>query len=293
MDIHQLISIFVEMDEFCKELDCYSEHYFLSGPTKHKRGPDCGVVISEIMTILVMFQKSRFRDFRNFYTGYLRFFYRQDFPKAPCYQRFISLIKRAIFPLTIFTQIKAGKQTGVAYIDSSCLPVCHLKRSKRHKIFDSIAEYGKTSVGWFFGLKLHLVINDQGALVAFKITKGSRSDSQEALPLLKGLKGLAFGDKGYIGQKIFEELLSSGLKLITRKRKNMKDKLDVSAHEKRLLNQRGLIETVIGHLKQCCQVWHTRHRSIVNAMTHLVAALAAYAIEPLKLSAIKLLANCA
>ncbi len=63
-------------------------------------------------------------------------------------------------------------------------------------------------------------------------------------------------------------------------------------YEKQLLNQRGIIETVIGHLKHCYQVWHTRHRSVINAMTHLVAALAAYAIEPLKLSAFKLLSNC-
>ncbi|NBX69968.1 MAG: hypothetical protein EBR01_13515 [Proteobacteria bacterium] len=153
--------------------------------------------------------------------------------------------------------MKAGRQTGVCYIDSSCLPVCHLKRSKRHKTFDGVAEYGKTSVGWFFGLKRHIVTNDLGELLAFKITRGSRSDSQEAVPLLKGFTGLAVGDKGYLG-----------------------------------LNQRGIIETVIGHLKHCYQVWHTRHRSVINAMTHLVAALAAYAIEPLKLSAFKLLSNC-
>lgn len=292
MDMHQLVTIFCEMDDFCNELDKHCKHYMLSGPTKSKRGPVCSLSISEIMTILVIFQMSRYRDFKNFYTGFLNFYHKRCFPRLPSYERFVELIKRAIFPLTIFTQIKAGKQTGIYYIDSSCLPVCHIKRSKRHKTFDSIAEYGKTSVGWFFGLKLHIVINDKGELLAFKITRGSRSDSQEAVPLLQSLKGLAFGDKGYIGKKIFEELVNGGLKLITRKRKNMKEKLDLSSYEKQLLNQRGIIETVIGHLKHCYQVWHTRHRSIVNAMTHLVAALAAYAIEPLKLSAIRLLANC-
>ncbi len=245
------------------------------------------------MTILVMFQISRFGDFKNFYTGFLVAYQACAFPQLPSYGRFVGLIHRAIFPLTILTQLRAGKQTGIYYIDSSCLPVCHLKRSRRHKTFDSIAEYGRTSVGWFLRLKLHIVTNNHGELLAFKITRGSRSDSEEEVPLLKSLKGLAFGDKGYIGKKIFEELLNGGLKLITRKRKNMKDKLDLSDYEKQLLNQRGIIETVIGHLKHCYNVWHTRHRFIVNAMTHLVAALAAYAIEPLKLSAIKLLASCA
>ena len=102
------------------------------------------------------------------------------------------------------------------------------------------------------------------------------------------MQGLAFGDKGYIGKDLFDRLLKKGLKLLTRVRKNMKKK-DMSPLETQLLNQRGIIETVIGHLKHHYQVWHTRHRSMINAMTHLVAALAAYVIEPLKMSAIKLL----
>jgi len=292
MDIRQLVSIFCQVDDFCKELDQYSEHYLLTGPTKGKRGPVGGLAISEIMTILIMFQMSKFRDFKNFYSGFLAFYHKSYFPGMPSYERFISIMNRAIFPLTIFTQVNGGKRTGIYYIDSSCLPVCHLKRSKRHKTFDAIAEYGRTSVGWFFGLKLHIVTNDKGELLAFKVTRGSRSDGKEALPLLNSLEGLAFGDKGYLGKKLFDELLEKGLKLITRKRKNMKEKLNLSSYEKQLLNQRGIIETVIGHLKHYYQIWHTRHRSIFNAMTHLIAALAAYAVEPLKLSAIKLIASC-
>ena len=292
MDVRQLVPIFCEIDDFCKELDQYSEHYFLTGPVKGKRGPEGGLAISEIMTILIMFQMSKFRDFKNFYNGLLCVYYKSYFPGAPSYERFVNLMKRAIFPLTIFTQFKGGKKTGIYYIDSSCLPVCHLKRSKRHKTFDAIADYGRTSVGWFFGLKLHIVTNNLGELLAFKITRGNRHDCKEAQSLLKNLQGLAFGDKGYLGKKLFEELFVNGLKLITRKRKNMKESIILSQHEQQLMNQRGIIETIIGHLKHYYQVWHTRHRSIINAMTHLVAALAAYSIEPLKLSAIKLLANC-
>ena len=91
-------------------------------------------------------------------------------------------------------------------------------------------------MGWFFGLKLHLVINNRGELIAFKITRGSRHDSKEAVPLLKKLKGLAFGDKGYLGKKIFEELIAGGLKLITRSRKNMKNKPKISRYALYFLN---------------------------------------------------------
>lgn len=292
MDIaHQLISIFCEIDDFCKEIDKYCQHLlFPSGNNTSTRGPKCGLEISEIMTVLVMFQMIGYRNFKTFYCGYLTVYWPQYFPELPSYNRFVELIRRAIFSLAIFTQLKSGKKTGIYYIDSSCLPVCHLKRQRRHKTFGKIAKFGRTSVGWFFGMKLHLVTNNFGQLIAFKVTKGNRADSQEAYSILKTLEGLAFGDKGYIGKALFEALFKNGLKLITRKRKNMKPE-NLSRAEKQLLNQRCLIETVIGHLKHHYHVWHTRHRSVINAFTHLMAALAAYAIEPLKLSAIKLLAG--
>jgi hypothetical protein len=286
---HQLVSIFCEIDDFCKELDKNMSQLQLTGPTKGQRGPACCLSISEIMVVQVLFQMVGYRNFKTFYTGFLQTYWKQYFPKLPSYQRFVELTHRALYPLTLFSQFKSGKKTGIYYIDGSCLPVCHLKRSKRNKVFKEIAEYGRTSVGWFFGLKIHLVINNLGELIAFKITRGNVHDGSAAKSLLSSLDGLAFGDKGYIGKKLFDELLKNGLKLITRKRKNMKEKLLVTDYEKQLLNQRNLIETVFDCLKHKYHIWHTRHRSIVNALVNLMAALAAYTIEPLKLSAFKLL----
>lgn len=289
MQEHQLVTIFCEIDDFCKELDENISQPLLSAPTKGERGPKCCISISEIMMIQILFQMSGYRNFKTFYTGFLQRYWHVYFPTSPSYNRFVELINRALFPLIIFTQLKSGKKTSIYYIDSSCLPVCHIKRSKRHKTFDAVAEYGKTSVGWFFGLKIHLVINNFGEIVAFKITKGNNNDSTVAQSLLESFKGLAFGDKGYIGKKLFNVLLEKGLKLITRKRKNMKEQLQLTNYEQQLLNQRGLIETVFNCLKHKYQIWHTRHRSVINAITNLMAALAAYTIEPLKLSAFKLL----
>lgn len=285
----QLVSIFCEIDDFCKELDQNISQSLLCSPTKGLRGPGCCLSISEIMTIQILFQMVGYRNFKIFYTGFLQKYWIQYFPKLPSYNRFVELMPRSIFPLTIFTQFKGGEKTGIYYIDSSCLPVCHLKRSRRHQTFDTIAQYGKTSVGWFFGLKIHLVVNHNGELIAFKITQGNRHDSAVAQSLLESLQGLAFGDKGYLGKKLFETLFEKGLKLITRKRKNMKCTLALNSKEQQLLNQRGIIETIFNCLKHKYQIWHTRHRSVINAMVHLVAALAAYSIEPLKLSAFRLL----
>jgi len=173
------------------------------------------------MTILIAFQSSGYRNFKTFYTSFLANYWKRAFPKLPSYPRFIDILPRVIVQLLLFSQVQSGRRTGIYYIDSTCLPVGHLKRSKQHKTFKEVAGYGKTSVGWFFGLKLHLVINDQGELIAFKLTRGNRSDYKSGESLLSNLQGLAFGDKGYIGKELYERLLKKGLTLITRVRKNM------------------------------------------------------------------------
>ncbi len=284
---HKLLTLFCRIDDFCLELEEAHKVNLLEGPSQKKRGPERALSTSEIMTILVMFHEIRFRDFKTFYI-HVEKYWREYFTELPSYSCFINRMKEVMLPLTLFVQINSGQCTGIYYIDASCLPVCHRKRSHRHRTFDQIAQYGKTSVGWFFGLKLHLVINDKGQLIAFKLTQGNRHDGTEGESLLQNLEGLAFGDKGYIGKKVVARLLEKGLKLITKRKKNMK-KISLSAYEKQLLKQRGMIETVFGHLKFHYQLWHTRHRSVVNALTHLIAALAAYTIEPLSISAIKLL----
>lgn len=136
MDMHQLISIFCEIDDFCKELDEHAKGYLLTGPMKGKRGPASSLAISEIMTILVMFQMSKFRDFKNFYNGFLNVYQRHAFPKLPCYARFVAIMNRAIFPMTIFTQLKGGKRAGIYYIDSSCLPGLAYSTSFNDQCYD-------------------------------------------------------------------------------------------------------------------------------------------------------------
>lgn len=292
MDINQLTRIFCDIDDFCKEFNGYMQNKLLPSPSDSqvRRGPPCCLNDSEIMTILIFFQSSCWRNFKHFYSGFLCIYWNKEFPNLPSYNRFIEIMNRVIFPLTLFAQLHSGKRTGFYFVDSTCLPVCHLKRSTRHKTFDEIAKYGRTSVSWFFGLKLHLVINDRGELMAFKITRGNENDSKACESMLELLQGMAFGDKGYISKKLFSRLLEKGLKLITRTRKNMKP-IDYSDIERQLLNQRGIVETVINHFKHHYHIWHTRHRSVLNAMTHLVAGIAAYVIEPLKISAIKLLTS--
>ena len=148
-------------------------------------------------------------------------------------------------------------------------------------MFKKVAQRGKTSTGWFYGFKLHLVVNDSGELLAFHITPANVDDRKPVLEMVKGLSGKLFGDKGYISKALFEALFEQGLQLITRLRKNMKNAL-MPMIDKILLRKRSLIETINDQLKNISQIEHSRHRSVANFMVNLVAGLIAYTHQPRK-----------
>jgi Transposase DDE domain len=278
----QLVEIFCVFDDFCKSVKTQWEAMLLTDgqAPDRKHGPECGLFDSEIMTLLVLYHTSRFKNFKTFYNGVVLSMLRPYFPGVPCYERFLTLTKSVQALLAFFMVSRMGPKTGIYYIDSTPLPVCHNRRINRHKTFAGLAERGKTSTGWFFGFKLHLVFNHQREIVALKLTRGNVSDTTPVPELTKDLIGKLFGDKGYIGQKLAQELLQRGLALMTRVRKNMKS-LPVSFLDKALLNGRNIAETIIGHIKEFSSLRLPKHRSIFNAFTHITAAIIAYQMNPL------------
>jgi hypothetical protein len=176
-----------------------------------------------------------------------------------------------------------GTCTGISFIDSTPLRACHIKRERSNKVFKGIATKGQCSIGWFFGLKLHLIINDKGEILDFMLTQGN-VDDREPLKNNKFHKkvfGKLVGDKGYLCKNLFEQLFIDGIHLITKIRKNMKNSL-MHIHDKILIRKRGIIETVNDELKNICQVEHTRHRSFDNFLTNLLSGLIAYSFFPKK-----------
>ena len=195
----------------------------------------------------------------------------------PCYEHFVALQKSVFVPLVFFLHSHLGTRTGLYYIDSTALPVCDNHRINRHKVFADLAQRGK--MGWFFGFKLHLVFNNANEIVALKLTPGN--DTTPVPALTRELTGKLFGDKGYIGRKLAEDLLRRGLTLFTRVRRNMKS-LPMSLQDKALLNARNMAETIIGHIKEFSSLNLSRHRSVINAFVHIIAAITAYQINPFK-----------
>lgn len=237
---------------------------------------------SEMMTIVILFQQSHYRTFKAYYTEYVQRHLRGEFPKLVSYQRFIELMPSLLVPLVAYLHTQLGQCTGINFIDSTKLAVCHNARIHQHRVFEGQAARGKTSTGWFYGFKLHLVVNDEGDLLAFCLTPGNVDDRRPVPKLAKRLFGTLFGDKGYLSQPLAEQLLlTQGLRLITKLRKNMRNQL-ITLSDKLLLRKRAIIETINDQLKNVCQIEHSRHRSPINFLVHLIAGLIAYCQQPKK-----------
>lgn len=280
-----LVKIFCEIDDFSKQFhEQFKKNFLTDG--KELRNRSFIMTSSEIMTIAIYFHFSGYKTFKDYYEKSVLIHLNSEFPNLVSYNRFLELRKNITIPLAIFAQLQAqlAECTGVSFIDSFSLKVSHQRRIYSHKVFKGIAQRGKTSVGWFYGFKLHVVINHFGEIISFYITPGNVSDNNEKVlnKLTQKLFGKLYGDKGYILRaEIFEKLYLKGVHLVTKLRKNMKNKL-ILLEDKIGLKKRGVIESVGAILKEDLSLEHSRHRSVFGFMTHVVSTLVAYSFRDKK-----------
>lgn len=281
----KVAEIFVKVDDFCNHFENeFKKHTLPSPPDIKKRNRKTTLTDSEVLTILIAFHGGQFRNFKHFYVHYVCCHLRDCFPDVVSYNRFIELSHRCAVPFMLFLHhCCRGECTGISFIDSTVLRVCHNKRIKRNKVFKGLAKVGKSTIGWFFGFKLHLIINDKGEILSFYLSQGNTSDNNAKIitKMTKEIFGKVFGDKGYINKALADLLFDDGIQLITAVRRNMKQKA-LSNEEKLLLRKRSVIETVNDELKNICQVEHTRHRSIAGFILNIMSTIAAYSFFPKK-----------
>lgn len=276
----KITEIYSIVDEFCKNFEEETSKFFLGN--KSKRPPKMSV--SEVVTITLLFQLSGFRTFKHFYLFYVRKHMQSEFPKTVSYNRFVELQQSSLMAMVVFAKTCClGKCTGISFVDSTPIRVCKNKRIRNNKVFKGLAQTGKSTMGWFHGFKLHIVINDKGEILNFCITQAN-VDDREPLKnesFLRAVFGKLFADKGYISQQLQQILFVDGIHFITGIRNNMKNSLMTMA-DKVLLRKRSVIETVNDELKNICQIEHSRHRSFANFMTNLLASIMAYSFLPKK-----------
>ncbi len=285
LNTDKITEIFFVVDEFCNEFEkAMTGHIVRKDNDKKSRNRSFKLHDSEVITILILFHAGQFRNLKHFYTQYVQPHLTSEFPKTVSYNRFVELQSKVAMPLAVFLKTCClGKCTGISIIDSTPLRACHIRREKQNRVFKGLATKGQCSIGWFFGFKLHLIINDKGEILDFMLTQGNVDDREplKNKSFYKKIFGKLFGDKGYISQTLFEQLFIDGIHLITKIRKNMKNSL-MQIKDKIILRKRALIETVNDELKNMCQVEHTRHRGFNNFITNLLSGLIAYSFFPKK-----------
>lgn len=275
-----LTRLFCDADDFCQWFIAEWEKTQIEDGAK-KRRRKRGLSHSEIITIIVFYHQSGYKTFKWFYERYVCKRLKKEFPKLVSYNRFIELLPDVLIPLTFFMQSRCKPGNGIAFIDSTPLRVCDNLRIPRHKTFKGEAERGKSSTGWFYGFKLHLLVDDCGEILSFRITRGNVDDRTPVPDMLKNFIGKVFGDRGYISKKLTELLATDEVELITTLRKNMKPRV-LAAFDKLLLRKRSIIETINDQLKNIFDLEHSRHRSLTNYMINVVASLVSYSYQEKK-----------
>jgi len=276
-----LLELFCHVDDFCRAfVPEWQQMQLASGAIRRTRTRSLS--LSEIMTILIWFHCSGYRNFKTYYHEHVQQHLRSEFPTLVSYSRFVEFTPSALLPLLAYLRTCLGTCTGVSFLDATALAVCDPHRISQHKVFAGWAQRGKTSTGWFFGFKLHLLVNDRGELLNFALSPGNTDDRRPVPTLVKRLFGKIFADKGYVSQSLFRQLLETfDVQLITKLKANMKNRL-LPLADKLLLRKRAIIETVLDQLKNISQIEHTRHRSVNNFVVNLVCGLIAYCHQPKK-----------
>jgi len=275
-----LLDLYCHVDDFYQTFAPAWERVQLEDGLRHRQR-EARLSPSEMMTILIHFHQVQFRTFKAYYTRYVQVHLREAFPAMVSYHRFVELLPRLVVPLCGYLQACLGTCTGLSFVDSTALAVCHNRRIGTHQVFRDLAARGKTSMGWFYGFKLHVVITDAGALLSWRLTPGNIDDRTPVPALTRTLTGKLFGDKGYISAALAERLHTAGLSFMTTLKATMKPR-PLPPDDAHLLRQRRVVESVIDQFKNVSQIQHTRHRSLTGFLTNLFAGLLAYCHQPAK-----------
>ncbi|RMD04387.1 IS982 family transposase [Clostridium autoethanogenum] len=182
-----LIKIFYDVDNYCIPLEKYCKNYFLSSDKGRNTFTSSKTLcLSEIMTITIYFHLSGYRTFKTYYKEHVSTILKPYFSKLVSYNRFVELMQEALIPLLLYMmKFRTGKCKGFSFIDSTTLDVCNNRRIYSHKVFKGIAKRGKSSTGWFYGFKLHSVVNDKGEILSFYLTHGNVDDMEDKILLKK------------------------------------------------------------------------------------------------------------
>lgn len=245
--------------------------------TKTHPGPLADLTDAELVTLALWRFHTGFSDWKHAYLCYVTH-YTKEFPKLPSYKNFITGINRvavkALWVLAALMYLARKDNMLLKIIDSSALPVCKNKRISSHKVMKQFASRGKTSQGWYYGMKLHLVIDTLGSLLSVRITTGSIQDRKVTLSMLSRLFGIILADAGYCSLPLKTKLFHLGKDFVTAVRNNMRQLMTKEQHQ--LLKRRQWVEVVLSSIKDRMKMATSLPRSVTGMLAHYIYTLLAY-----------------
>jgi len=277
----QLYNILSDSIEFCHTFE--AKYYtFLKKAGFKKRIRKSRMELAEILTILIFYHFSGYANFKKYYKNFVLGELKNCFFLVS-YSQFNKILCEIPCLLDVFLKSRFNLTSMYHFIDATCLPVCHIKRAKSNKVFSKAANKGYSTIHQhFFGFKLHLVVNHEGEIVNYAISKGSQHDVNYLVPLTKNLKGKLCGDKGYISEEARKKLARQNLKLLTPNKKNMKAKTIHQGSEAKMLQHRSIIESIFNKLKNVFRITSHKSRSVTGFFAHCLSTLLAYTFDSKK-----------
>jgi len=265
----RLLHLFIFVDEALK---------MIPSKKKQKRtGRRARLTEAELITLALWRFHLKFHDWKHAYLCYLTH-YSKEFPNLPSYKSFIQGINRvsvkALWILALLMKIARKDNTLLKMIDSSSLPVCKNTRRASHRVMKAWATSSKTSQGWFYGMKLHLIVDSLGNLLSTRITTGEVDDRKPVISMLKGILGTLLADVGYVKADLKYKLFKLGKDFVTCVRKNMKQLMSKSQHQ--LLKKRQWVEICLSNLKDRLKIATSLPRSVTGVFAHYIYTLLAY-----------------
>lgn len=276
---HILIAIYCFVDDFLKQL-LENIRFAIERP-RQGRPPQktFNLSVAELVTLALFKSFTGHSNWKDFYQ-HIMSYHGNDFPNLPNYQNFLAAMNKlssaAYLMLSAFMQLFRAhtKDTDFKFPDSTKLKVCENKRIFGHKTNKAYAKRGKSSMGWFYGFKLHIVVNELMQILGVALTPGNTDDRKGLDMIWDELFGVLIADAGYIGKKWEEKARNTGKVLFTAVKANMKKLMTEAEHAMLKLRQR--VETVFSVLKLRMYIESTLPRSPRGMFAHYVWCLTAY-----------------
>jgi len=246
-------------------------------PEKRKVGRRPTLSSSECITIILLRYAYGLNNWWSVYK-HISLYHKKEFPSLSTYKSFLECINRSVkiaaYILYLMLRENRKTHTGNTLLDSTPLPVCKNHRIRGHKVAKDIASRGKYSLGWYYGLKLHMASDRKGNILNCLITSAFVDDREYLKNLFKKMKGIFVADAGYLSKELERMATENGSLLLTCMRKNMKRLCEM--WQLFALQSRINIESVFSHLKLREGIVTSLPRSLHGLLAHYLFCIFAY-----------------